>query len=66
MQFHQHTVLGMVLDSLVVGIKDKIAQGVEYDLIANSFVILHHMRMVTDHNVSAQFQVLTVLLSHAR
>ena len=54
-ELDEHADVGMRLDALIVGVKDKVAERVEDDLFSDALIVLGHVGVVSDDGVRAHF-----------
>ena len=59
-QLQDDSLFGVELRALVVGVKNKIAQGVEDGLVTDELIIHRNVGVVGDHDVRAHLQILEV------
>ena len=60
LQLHKDTIFRIFLFALVIGVKDKIAQGIENILLPYPFPILNHMGMVGNNHIGAHVQIFQI------
>ena len=61
--FYNQPELGIELRTLIIGIKNKITQRIENNLIADSFVIHRNVRVMRDNNIRTHFKIFVITLS---
>ena len=54
-ELYEDAEIGVRLDALVVGVKDKVAERVEDQLVSDALIVLRHVRVVSDDGVHPLF-----------